>query len=83
MSLSLGLSLLLALTLSLDSVSSQRTNYVDHLKKLEGYAEPGWFLDNIPFVELPDSEIEEVYYYRWSTHKRHLRYTVPGGNRKL
>lgn len=60
------------------SVSGQGTNFVNQDSKLEGFFEPQWFKDNIPFIELPDKEIEDVYYYRWSSLKRHLRYTVPG-----
>ena len=44
----------------------------------QGLPEPQWFKDNIPFVDTPDSNINGVYYYRWSTYKRALRYTVPG-----
>ncbi|MGW0331181.1 MGH1-like glycoside hydrolase domain-containing protein [Streptomyces sp. NPDC003011] len=40
--------------------------------------EPQWYKDNIPFLDTPDNTIDEVYYYRWSTYKRALRYTVPG-----
>ncbi|CAG7826701.1 unnamed protein product [Allacma fusca] len=58
--------------------SAQRTNFVNHDSKISHLAEPQWFRDNIPFVEVPNKEIEEVYYYRWSSLKRHLRYTVPG-----
>ncbi len=36
--------------------------------------EPGWFKENIPFIDTPDEAIDEVYYYRWSTYKRNLRY---------
>ncbi len=36
--------------------------------------EPGWYKDNIPFIDTPDDAIDEVYYYRWSTYKRNLRY---------
>jgi len=35
-------------------------------------------MDNIPFIDIPHKEIEEIYYYRFSTLKRHLRYTIPG-----
>ena len=56
----------------------QSTNFVDQDSKVGKYAEPGWFKDNIPFLEVPSKEIEDVYYYRWSSLKRHLRYTVPG-----
>ncbi|MEW2116376.1 RICIN domain-containing protein [Streptomyces sp. NPDC005474] len=37
-----------------------------------------WYKDNIPFVDTPDNDIDDVYYYRWSSYKRALRYTVPG-----
>ncbi|ONI93100.1 hypothetical protein ALI22I_00105 [Saccharothrix sp. ALI-22-I] len=29
-------------------------------------------------MDTPDDTIDRVYYYRWSTYKRALRYTVPG-----
>ncbi len=32
-----------------------------------------WYLDNIPFFECSDKQIEEVYYYRWKLYKAHLR----------
>ncbi|HEX4204381.1 MAG TPA: trehalase family glycosidase, partial [Ktedonobacteraceae bacterium] len=42
------------------------------------FADPQWFKDNIPFLDCPDSAIQDVYYYRWSGYRRHIRYTVPG-----
>jgi F5/8 type C domain len=44
----------------------------------QGLQEPQWYKDNIPFVDTPDANINGVYYYRWSTHKRALRYTAAG-----
>src|SRR5688572_7766992 len=32
-----------------------------------------WYLNNIPFFECSDKEIEAVYYYRWKLYKAHLR----------
>jgi hypothetical protein len=32
-----------------------------------------WYLDNIPFFECSDKQIEQVYYYRWKMYKAHLR----------
>ena len=32
-----------------------------------------WYLDNIPFFECSDKEIEQVYYYRWKMYKAHIR----------
>ncbi|MEV6036569.1 NEW3 domain-containing protein [Nonomuraea sp. NPDC052116] len=53
------------------------TAFLDHRALLAGYAEPEWYEANIPFLEVPDREIQDVYYYRWSTYKRHIRYTDP------
>ncbi|WP_285786077.1 NEW3 domain-containing protein [Microbispora sp. NBRC 16548] len=51
------------------------TAFLDHDALVSGYAEPEWYKANIPFLEVPDREIQNVYYYRWSTYKRHIRYT--------
>jgi len=34
--------------------------------------------DNIPLFECPDKTLEEIYYFRWWTYRKHLRQT-PGG----
>jgi len=34
--------------------------------------------ENIPFFECPDKEIEEVYYYRWWTFRKHIKATPDG-----
>ncbi len=33
----------------------------------------GWYMDNIPFFECSDNDIESVYYYRWELYKAHIR----------
>ena len=33
---------------------------------------------NIPFFECPDKDIQEVYYYRWWTFRKHLKQTPDG-----
>ncbi|MFD4635989.1 RICIN domain-containing protein [Lentzea sp. NPDC058436] len=37
-----------------------------------------WFKANIPFLELPDRDIQRVYYYRYDTLRRALKTTRPG-----
>ena len=37
-----------------------------------------WLGDNVPLVELPDKTIEEIYYFRWWTFRKHLRSTEDG-----
>jgi len=50
----------------------------DQILTDQGLQEPAWYKANIPFVDTPDANINGVYYYRWSTHKRALRYTTAG-----
>lgn len=51
------------------------TAFLNHDQLLSGVNDAAWFKDNIPFLELPDQQIQDVYYYRWQTHKEHLVYT--------
>ena len=37
-----------------------------------------WFLQNTPFFECSDKQIEQVYYYRWKLYKAHIRNVGPG-----
>jgi hypothetical protein len=53
------------------------TRVLDHASYLSGVNDPGWYEANIPFVDLPDRTIQDVYYYRWRVWKEHLRYTDP------
>lgn len=32
-----------------------------------------WYLDNVPFFECSDKQLEQVYYYRWKMYKAHIR----------
>ena len=51
------------------------TNFLDKPALLGPVDDPAWFLHNIPFLEVPDQQIQQVYYYRWQTAKEHLIYT--------
>ena len=53
------------------------TSFLDHAALLGSVDDPAWFLANIPFLDVPDSDIRQVYYYRWVTYKEHLTYTSP------
>ena len=35
-----------------------------------------WFLDTIPYVDLPDEQIKQIYYFRWYTYRNHIRKTT-------
>ncbi|KAK7542863.1 Six-hairpin glycosidase-like protein [Phyllosticta citribraziliensis] len=50
------------------------TSFLDHAGFLSGFDDAQWYLDNIPFVDFPDQSLQDVYYYRASVIKRHLKY---------
>ena len=37
-----------------------------------------WLEENIPRVELPDKALEEIYYFRWWTYRKHIKETEKG-----
>ncbi len=51
------------------------TSFLNHTALLGSINDKPWFEANIPFLEVPDAQIQGVYYYRWQTYKEHLVYT--------
>ena len=51
------------------------TNFLDHDALIAGFAESGWYKANIPFIDIPDKQIQEVYYHRWRTAHEAQKYT--------
>jgi hypothetical protein len=51
------------------------TNFLNHNQLVSGFEDPNWFLQNIPFLDVPSQQIQDVYYYRWQTYKEHITYT--------
>jgi hypothetical protein len=49
---------------------------IDHNQLATQYygTDAKWYLENIPFFECSDKEIEAVYYYRWKLYKAHIRH---------
>ncbi len=37
-----------------------------------------WFADNIPWLDVPDKDLEQVYYFRWYAYQKHIRHTPDG-----
>ena len=37
-----------------------------------------WMMENIPLFECPDKDMEEMYYYRWWTLRKHIKNTPVG-----
>ena len=54
------------------------TDILNHSSYVDALDEPQWYLDNIPFVDFPDQAIQDVYYYRASVIKRHLKFAHEG-----
>jgi len=51
------------------------TSFLDHTLLLGSIEDPRWYEDNVPFVDLPDKQIQDVYYHRLQSYKEHLFYT--------
>lgn len=54
------------------------TTILNHSKYISSFAEQQWYLDNVPFLDVPDKSLQDVYYYRTSVVKRHLKYYHSG-----
>ncbi|WP_343590891.1 glycosyl hydrolase family 65 protein [Flavobacterium sp.] len=68
--------LLFSLLISLPILAQKNeTHFIDSNKKsISHYGnDSDWYVKNIPFFEISDKEIEDVYYYRWEVYKAHLR----------
>ena len=37
-----------------------------------------WLAENIPYFECPDTVLEEIYYFRWWTFRKHIKHTEDG-----
>jgi hypothetical protein len=46
-------------------------------------ADAPWFLRNIPFLEIDDPEIQQIYFYRWKLLRSHIREIGPQGTTLL
>lgn len=49
--------------------------YVQHISNADSWA----FLErNIPLLDVPDKQIEQTYYFRWWTYRKHIQKTPEG-----
>jgi hypothetical protein len=49
-----------------------RTNFISNGHSWD------WLRENVPFFECPDQEVEELYYFRWWSFRKHLVQTPKG-----
>ncbi|KAI1206109.1 Six-hairpin glycosidase-like protein [Annulohypoxylon truncatum] len=54
------------------------TSFLDHEKPISTFAGKSFLRHNIPFIDIPDPLIQDVYYYRWTSMQRNLRYIRAG-----
>lgn len=57
-------------------------NRIDDKKEVVNYVPDAqaaeWLQQNIPLLDCPDSTIEQIYYYRWYSFRKHLKQTPDG-----
>lgn len=62
-------------------------HHIEHFNSLDDESQPTfisnkkswtWLQLNIPFFECPDREVEEIYYYRWWSFRKHVKLTPKG-----
>ncbi|KAF7192803.1 Beta-L-arabinobiosidase [Pseudocercospora fuligena] len=54
------------------------TNLLDHDAPIASYFGKSFLKENIPYIDLPDKTIKDVYYYRFTALQRHLLYATAG-----
>jgi hypothetical protein len=57
------------------------TGFYNDEREMLGTAPPlqwEWFVANIPWLDVPDKNVEEIYYFRWYSFQKHIRMTPDG-----
>jgi hypothetical protein len=52
------------------------TEFVNNEREMLGTAPPlpwDWFVANIPWIDIPDKEMERIYYFRWYSFQKHIQ----------
>ena len=52
-----------------------RETVVQHIPNAAAW---DWMVRNVPLFECPDKDIEETYYFRWWTYRKHIKQTPDG-----
>jgi hypothetical protein len=52
-----------------------RETVINHIPNADAW---DWLAKNIPFLECPDRDLEEIYYFRWWTYRKHVKQTPDG-----
>ncbi len=57
------------------------TGFYNDEREMLGTTPPlqwNWFVQNIPWLEVPDKNIEEIYYFRWYSFQKHIKRSHDG-----
>ena len=54
---------------------NDRETVVNHIPNAQAW---DWLTKNIPLFECPDRDLEEIYYFRWWTYRKHVKQTPDG-----
>lgn len=67
--------IIMSAILSLNNIYKAQCQVLDLHKLSKKYFQEDaqWYLDNVPFFECSDKQMEQVYYYRWKLYKAHIR----------
>ena len=52
-----------------------RETVVNHIPNAAAW---DWLVKNVPLLECPDKDLEEIYYFRWWTYRKHIKQTPDG-----
>jgi hypothetical protein len=55
-----------------------RTDHTHFGQHISNEAAADWMVANVPLLDCPDEEIEEIYYFRWWTFRKHIKETPDG-----
>ncbi|MEI6781602.1 MAG: glycosyl hydrolase family 65 protein [Verrucomicrobiota bacterium] len=54
---------------------NDRESVVNHIPNAAAW---GWMAQNVPWFECPDKDLEQTYYFRWWTYRKHIKQTPDG-----
>ena len=61
-----------------EDIDIRGTSFLDHNAPIATFTGKTLLRQNIPYIDIPDKNIQDTYYYRFSTIARHLRHSLAG-----
>ncbi|KAJ8124946.1 hypothetical protein O1611_g8694 [Lasiodiplodia mahajangana] len=61
-----------------ERASVKGTTFLNHEDPISGFLGRTFLHNNIPYLDIPDQLIQDVFYYRWTSLQRNLRYVIAG-----